>query len=77
MVMTNERQEVDPYQEFDIRIFFKYALVVIPARCCILLAPSCLCARVFYFIYINERRLSPVLFAPNVETLYSFGFIFS
>jgi len=32
-------------------------MVVIPARSCILLAPSCLCTRVFYFIFILEKKV--------------------
>jgi len=76
MVIINEERESGLNQKFDMIIFFRYILNTIPARCCILLAPSCLCARVFYFISIDERRLSPVHFAPDVETPYSLGFIF-
>jgi len=45
---------ISPNQKFDIKIFLGYTLFAIPARCCILLAPSCLCARVFLFSILPD-----------------------
>jgi len=45
---------ISPNQKFDIKIFLGYTLFAIPARCCILLAPSSLCTRVFLFTILPD-----------------------